>query len=94
MTQQTITSLFIENPAVGSVSSRGYVGDQADGIFSAIQQHLVPTGMRLRTLMGNEREGTHFEMTETVEVTKQGGGETHIVRKGEIVVYSVRGDRH
>ncbi|HDR9068176.1 TPA: hypothetical protein QDA90_003484 [Burkholderia vietnamiensis] len=94
MTQQTITSLYIENPAVGSVSSRGFVGDQADGIFGAIQEHLVPTEKRLLNLMGREREGTHFEVTEDIQVTKDGGGETHFVRKGEIVVYTVRGERH
>ncbi|WP_127837793.1 hypothetical protein [Burkholderia gladioli] len=94
MTQQANSMLYIEDPDVGSVSSRGYVGDQADGIFSAIQEHLIPTEKRLRTLTGREREGTHFEATADIEVTKEGGGETHFVRKGEIVVYSVLGERH
>lgn len=94
MTQQIVTSLFIENPAVGPASSRGFVGDQADGIFSAIQEHLVPTDKRLLNLTGREREGTHFEVTADIQVAKEGGGETHFVSKGEIVVYTVRGERH
>ncbi|TAM07279.1 MAG: hypothetical protein EPN70_03240 [Paraburkholderia sp.] len=89
-----MSTLHIEHPDFGSASGRGYIGDQADGIFVAIQQHLVPTDKRLRTLMGREREGSYFEATNDIEVKSEDGSETHFVRKGEVVVYAVRGDRH
>jgi hypothetical protein len=85
MTEKSHNILTIFNPKIPDISRRVYLGDQADGIFSAASEFISLTDIRLKSPSGNIVPGTCYLSTVTFQVTNE--NQTYIVGEGDVLIY-------